>query len=103
MARPTRYRYKAEILKIKRADKFTARVDLGFNIHMVMDLKLAGVNCKDDCPKSMEFVKDMVEGKTIDIQTIRLMKGVWLCSIWVDGYHLNSNLLKKGFGTEFQS
>lgn len=103
MGRPTRYRYKAEILKIKRADKFKAIVDLGFNTFKVMDLKLAGVNCKDDCPKSLKFVKDLIDGKTIDIQTIRDMKGVWLCSIWVDGYHLNSNLLKKGLGVEFHS
>lgn len=104
MARPTRYRYKAEIIQIKRADKFKARVDLGFHSYRVLDLKLAGVNCKEatDSPESIEFVKGLVAGRQIDLQTIREMKGVWLCSIWIDGYHLNSNLLKHGHGLEFQ-
>jgi hypothetical protein len=102
MARPSRYRYKAEILDIKRADKFKVRADLGFNTYKVLDLKLAGVNCKDGDTKALEFVREKVAGKQIDIHTLRDIKGVWLCSLWVEGYHLNSNLLKSGYGTEFQ-
>jgi len=103
MARPSRYRYKAEIISIKRADKFTARVDLGFHISIILDLKLAGVNCKDGDEKSIDWVKEKIKGKQIDIHTLREIKGVWLCSLWIEGYHLNSNLLKSGHGTEFQT
>lgn len=104
MGRPVRYRYRADLLNITRADLYKVRLDLGFHTYKVLEVKLAGVVCPDakEAPDSIKFVESYIAGKHIEVQTFRQVKGVWLGTLWVNGASFNSELLKSPHGREFR-
>ena len=106
MARPVKYRYRAQIIKIINGDLFKMRVDLGMSIFLETKVKLAGVNClpRDTAGGSVacQYVEGLFANKDfVDIQTLRKVKDSWLTTVWIEGLHLNSHLLEKKLGSEF--
>jgi hypothetical protein len=106
VARPIRYRYKAEILEIHRADLYRVSMDLGFHTYRMGIIKLAGVVCPtaDDSPESIKYAKDnlLVDDPLVEVQTFRQMKNVWLATIWLNGSSFNSQLLETPYGEYYR-
>ena len=106
MARPVKYRFRAEILQILQADLFKVRLDLGFHCYKVLNIKLAGVVSIDpkDSPQSLAFAESKLLGQAgnIEVQTFRQLKDVWLSTLWVNNVSYNTELLKSPYGREFK-
>ena len=65
------YIYKAKCLRVVDGDTLDAQVDLGFDIHKVIRVRLVGINTPESCTRDLEekerglaakaFVKDILK------------------------------------------
>ena len=79
--RPTGFVYNAEVLKVIDGDTFDLKIDLGFKIKHENRFRLKGVDTPEirgkERPKGLkvkEYVKKLIQGKTIVVETFKLGK-----------------------------
>jgi len=118
------YLWSPERVLIKRVidgDTIEVELDLGFHIYCTKTLRLAKINCperkdKEAWEKSKEFVDTKIfekkteldgrsfifEQRQVKIITYKAGKfGRYLADIWVEGVHLNKELLEKGLAKPY--
>ena len=76
--RPTGFVYNAEVLRVVDGDTFELKIDLGFKIVHENTFRLYGVNTPEtrgkERPKGLkvkEYVKKLIEGKMIVVETFK--------------------------------
>lgn len=102
-----RYIYKAMVTNVVDGDTIDVEIDLGFQISTVQRLRLMGIDTpeirgpeKKEGLKVKQYVKDLIEGKEILIETHKVGKfGRYVVDIWVDGLNLTRHLLENKMGT----
>ena len=106
------YNYRAIVKSVYDGDTYTVDIDLGLNVWMHdAKLRLARINTpevrgeqREQGLKSRDFVKGLIDGKEILIQTIKDTKekyGRYLAEVWFEkekGNWININdlLVKEG-------
>lgn len=105
------YTYKAKLIKCVDADTLDLLIDIGFNIHIKERVRLYGINCPETRTRDLEekkrglqakaYVKDMLKGKEILVQTHKDGKGKfgrYLVEVFMENYpvSLNDMLVKDG-------
>lgn len=77
------YKYRAKIIRVIDSSTFQADVDLGFNITVSHRFHLMGINTpetwklktkteKEYGERAIRYVKDLIEGKTVLIETFKV-------------------------------
>lgn len=97
------YTYKAKVLKIIDGDTLDLLIDIGFDIHIKERVRLYGVDCPETRTRDLKekarglaakaYVKDMVKGKEVRIQTHKDGKGKfgrYLVEVWAGDNPANS-------------
>lgn len=95
------YNYHAIITKVHDGDTVTADVDLGFGVWLKgQKIRLSGINAPElrltEGALSRDFLADLVNGKTVIIDTVKDRKekyGRWLGVLWVGKVNVNELLL----------
>lgn len=102
------YIYPAVITRWVDGDTVWMDVDLGFRFHAVLDFRLMGVNTpergKPLYPESVAFVnKVATPGTPVIIQSYKAPDkyGRWLVDIWVNGLHINAELVQGGLAVPY--
>lgn len=118
------YKYRATITEVYDGDTVTAEIDLGFNIKFTEKLRLYGINApelrgetKSDGEKSRDYLRAMILGKVVEIETIKDKKekyGRYLAKIWLSEtteenkfvsntqkIFINESMVFKGFAKEY--
>ena len=100
------YTYKAKVLSVYDGDTLTAECDLGFSIKLKVKVRLAGINAPEvmgqqrtDGLKTRDFLRSLVDGKNIILQTTKDKKGKYgryIGKIWLDNLCVNDLLVSKG-------
>jgi micrococcal nuclease len=106
------YNYRAIVTKVYDGDTYTVDIDLGLNVWMHdAKLRLARINTpevkgeqKEKGLKSRDFIRGLLEGKEILIQTIKDSKekyGRYLAEVWIEDekgnlQNVNDLLVKQG-------
>lgn len=99
------YVYKAHIDRVIDGDTFDATVDLGFQITTYQRLRLTNVDTpemkgpeREEGAKVKEYVKGLIEGKTVTIQSFKLGDfGRYTAEVFLDGDEkLSEHLLAQG-------
>lgn len=99
------YVYKARIDRVIDGDTFDATVDLGFQITTYQRLRLVNVDApemkgpeREEGLKVKEYVKGLIEGKTVTIQSFKLGDfGRYTAEVFLDGDEkLSEHLLARG-------
>lgn len=102
------YKYKAQVLSVYDGDTATLLIDVGFNIHLKEKVRFHGIDTPEIRTKNKaekkkglfvkKFVKDMIEGKEVLIETTKEGKfGRYLVIIFINGKNLNKLLIKKRY------
>lgn len=104
------YNYKAYVNRVVDGDTFEATIDLGFKIQTTQMFRLKDIDTPETYrPKSeeerlhgeraTEFVKKLIEHKTINIETFKLgIYGRYTASVTLeDGNDLAELLIENGF------
>lgn len=76
------YHYNAKVTRVVDGDTIIADIDLGFNItHTAQRIRLSGLDTPSASTKkgkeATAFVKEMIEGKNIELKTIKDKKEKW--------------------------
>ena len=85
------YRYKARLDRVIDGDTFDVSVDLGFTITTYQRLRLVGVDTPEirgpERPEGLkvkEYVKGLIEGKELIIETFKIGKyGRYICEVYL--------------------
>ena len=105
----SKYLYLGEVLRVIDGDTFNIRVDVGFHTFRLENIRLMGVNTPEirgkERPEGLkvkEYVKQLIEGKKVLIETFKKGKyGRYVCEIYLGGKDdkqpLSENLLQKGY------
>jgi micrococcal nuclease len=103
------YTYEGHVLRVIDGDTYEIQVDLGFHMHKVDRFRIAGVDTpetwrpkteseKEHGLKATQFVKDLIEGEKVVIETIKAdLYGRYLCNIELDGQDLAILIIEAGF------
>jgi micrococcal nuclease len=103
------YVYKARIDRVIDGDTFDVTVDLGFQITTYQRLRLADVDTpemkgpeREEGSRVKEYVKGLIEGKTVTIQSFKLGKfGRYTAEVFLDGDEkLSEHLLARGMAVK---
>jgi len=98
------YTYKAHVNRVVDGDTFDVTIDLGFRITTFQRLRLVGVDTPEirgpERPEGLkvkEYVKDLIEGKDLSIETFKIGKfGRYVAEVYLDnGEGLSEHLLAK--------
>lgn len=103
------YTYRAIVTSVYDGDTVTVDIDCGFNIWMKGEkLRLFGINTPEvrgverpEGLKSRDFLRNLIMGKEVLIQTIKDKKGKYgryLATIILDDLNVNKFIVEKGFG-----
>ena len=112
------YEYKAKILKIVDGDTMDVEIDLGFNMHANMRLRLSGLDTEDLNDSNLQKrsmakdakarVEELVSQKGKDFVVVRTIKdrkekfGRYLATIvFQDNTNLNETLLSEGLAKPY--
>lgn len=100
------YEYRALILRVVDGDTVHADVDLGFDAHQRMTLRLAGINAPEmGTPEGVaakQWLADALLGAHAGPLTIRTVKdrrekyGRYLATLYVNGVDLNEAMVAAG-------
>jgi len=110
------YKYKAEYVDNYDGDTINFIVDLGFNVSIELQIRLANINTyelrdKDPCLKTLAYeAKDFVQKVLIDADEIILKTaknkkekyGRYLAEVIYDGINLNEELLEIGYAVKYE-
>lgn len=78
------YRYKAKNIRVIDGDTVEAELDLGFKLHTRDIYRLAEINCKERDQPSTDYLKSLIDGKEVIIESHKPEKhGRWLAVLWV--------------------
>lgn len=98
------YEYKATVVRVVDGDTLHLDVDQGFDCHILLTVRLAGINTPENStPEGKNvtaYLKELIEGKQVIITTIKDKKekyGRYLADIYLDGVNLNDDLLSKNY------
>ncbi len=91
------------VLRVIDGDTFEASVNLGFEVSIVITVRLWGCNCPEikdrTCEtgkRAKEFVKAKIEGKEVLIWAYEKDSfGRWICDVIVDTKYLTDMLLNE--------
>lgn len=102
------YIYRATITRWVDGDTVWMDVDLGFRFHAVLDFRLTGINTpergKPNWAESIAMVNRLATpGTPVIIQSRKDPDkyGRWLADIWVNGIHINAELVKGGLAVPY--
>lgn len=119
---PNRYWYGAEVLAVVDGDTVDLRIDLGFDIHHKIRVRLYGVNTPESRTSNKEekalgmkakaFTKDWLSNhKWVFVNTIpdkndkygRILAEIWSCENLSDpkAACLNKDIIQAGFAREY--
>ncbi|MDY6912580.1 MAG: thermonuclease family protein [Chloroflexota bacterium] len=99
------YTYKAQVDRVVDGDTFDVTINLGFRITTFQRLRLVNVDTPEirgsERPEGLkvkEYVKGLIEGKEITIETFKIGKfGRYVAEVYLEnGEGLSEHLLKKG-------
>ena len=106
------YNYRAFVERVVDADTFDLTVELGFDVSMTMRVRLYGLDApetwrpetaaeKAHGEEATAFVKDLMEGKYIEVDTFKDKKekyGRYLATVTLEnGFDLSDLLRDNGF------
>ena len=103
---PQGFIYNAEVLRVVDGDTYKFKIDLGFELTHKGTFRLTDVNTPEirgkERPKGLkvkEYVKKLIEGKTITVETFKKGKfGRYVCEIYLKPNKknpLSKHLLRK--------
>lgn len=113
------YHYKAEVLSVYDGDTVTVMIDQGMKHFARVKVRLIGINTPELRTKDLEekargyaakdFLKELIEGKTVIINTVKKGKfGRWLGVIWLYeedmdqlGESVNDLMIKNGHAVAY--
>lgn len=108
------YEYKAEYIRNYDGDTVTFMVDLGFKVHMTMNVRLADINTseirnsdlndKERAIKARDFVRDALsKADNIIIKSGKVSGkyGRYITTVFYDGINLNEQLLQEGLADPY--
>lgn len=113
------YHYKAEVLSVYDGDTVTVMIDQGMKHFARVKVRLIGINTPELRTKDLEekargyaakdFLKELIEGKTVIINTVNKGKfGRWLGVIWLYeegmeelGESINDLMIKNGHAVAY--
>lgn len=113
------FHYTAKVLKVIDGDTATLLVDVGLSIHSKKRIRFYGINAPETRTKDKEekirglevkeYVRKKIEGKDVEIRTIKDKRGSfgrYLGTIYYRKgkkrwYNLNKELLRKGLVEEY--
>lgn len=105
-----RYKYENVVcLRIIDGDSAVFLVDVGFHTQMKHTFRLSRINAwevrgkeREKGLKAKEFVKKMMEGKRVWLETKKAEQqgkfGRYLAEVYVDGRNLNDMIVENGHG-----
>jgi micrococcal nuclease len=102
------YEYKAKIIRVIDGDTIDAEVDLGFNIKMVMKIRLAGINAPEMNTQEGKRTKDalltLIEGENVTLLSIKDKQekyGRYLGVIVKDNKNVNEWLVEQNMAVRY--
>ncbi len=108
------YEYKAKYIKNYDGDTVTFDIDLGFKVHMTLNVRLSGINSpeiksnveeeKERAIKARDFVeKALSEADNIIIRSGKLTGkyGRYITTVFYDGINLNEELIQEGLADQY--
>lgn len=104
------YTYRGSVVDVYDGDTITVMVDLGFHTYRLEKLRIADIDAPEvrglERPEGLEsrdYLRDLILGKEVDIQTIKDKKGKYGRYIAVvttqDGRDVASEMCKAGMAT----
>ncbi len=113
------YHYKAEVISVYDGDTVTLMIDQGMKHFARVKVRLVGINTpeirttdleeKERGYKAKNFLKDLIEGKTVVVHTVKKGKfGRWLGVLWLYeedmtelGQSLNDLMIQEGHAVAY--
>ena len=113
------YHYKAEVISVYDGDTVTLMIDQGMKHFARVKVRLVGINTpeirttdleeKERGYKAKNFLKDLIEGKTVIVHTVKKGKfGRWLGVLWLYeedmaelGQSLNDLMIQEGHAVAY--
>ena len=113
------YHYKAEVLSVYDGDTVTLMIDQGMKHFARVKVRLVGINTPEIRTRDLaekergyaakNFLKEMIEGKTVIIHTVKKGKfGRWLGVMWAYsegmeelGESINDIMIKEGHAVAY--
>lgn len=88
------FEYRAHVISVYDGDTCTVEVDLGFNVHMKMKVRLSNINApemrgdeREEGIRARDALRKLIEGSPVRIETIKDRQekyGRYLAHIYVD-------------------
>lgn len=108
------YIYNATVTKVYDGDTITVDFDLGFFVSMRdQTLRLYGIDTpelrgveREQGLVVRDWLREKILGKKVVIKSYRDKKGKygrWLADVYLEGEHINTTLLEKGYAEVFSS
>ena len=106
------WRYDCIVEKVIDGDTIDVNISLGFDVWKKERIRFDGINTPESRTKDKRekefglkvkaFVKKKIEGKEVEIETVKQEKyGRYLGRVFIAGECLNDLLVKKGYAREY--
>ena len=106
------YIYKAKCLRVVDGDTIDAQIDLGFDTHKVIRIRLVGVNAAESRTRDLEEkarglaakirLEELLKDGRFILQSMGVGKyGRCLGILFVDDTNVNKTLIQEGHATEY--
>lgn len=100
------FTYKATITHVVDGDTVDAFIDLGFDIHHILRLRLNGIDTPEVSTaagrEARDYVRSVLEGKEVVLQTYKPDKyGRYLADILLNDVDFNGLLVDQGYARHY--